>query len=682
MKHSASGMVARQGDDTPRAPRARPTTSPRAVALHVAVLLVAAAGVVALWNDLATTWRIVMAVIVTTVAGIRLLPLTRWFGRRGTIIEYIGAAIGLIVIPVFALLGIDALLAHLGTDPFSPAARLVIGFVIVLFVARVSLEPFWTDHELPHPWVLATGATLLLTVVPGLVIALIGQINGDGRTLDQRATVSRLDVIVLRSDPAPPTPPTTHLGSWRIDTWTAQVDGDRIAWAGGRQPQLSDEADTDRVLILLPPAADNAAPARWMALADRVEPRATSTYALLDHPDDRQLAAWRAPLSGPTGRAGDALALTALPADASTPEPRLGLLAATQSPAAAADLALAVAHRPILRFDTHEPAPRPLDVDALFGTGDISMCEGGQKIRQRCVQLHNADELQTGFNHLAFDTHALATAKVPSRIYVHVTHTLPQPASADGLIDLDYWWYLPDNPAHSGNGAFCGPGFSIGGVTCFDHQSDWEGVTVVLDARDAAGAPVAVNYAQHDGSVRYTWAALERLWELTRAQRLAPSGALDTRPLVFSARGTHASYPVACGDVSCPRNVVPEAPQLRRPAGQSARRPEAMGGHHRRGVRRHLRRRAADPPRRRRARGLERLAGRVGDRQLPHRPLLRVRRPAALAGPPAPLREPVVHQRRVRRAQRPVHSSSRPGLHRAARLRRRPEPRQSPPGPG
>jgi hypothetical protein len=88
---------------------------------------------------------------------------------------------------------------------------------------------------------------------------------------------------------------------------------------------------------------------------------------------------------------------------------------------------LAVAHRPVLRFDTHEAVPRPLDVDAVFRTGDISMCEGGKKIRQLCVQLLNADELQSGFNRLAFDTHALGcrpptqAMRSPSTRPVHVS---------------------------------------------------------------------------------------------------------------------------------------------------------------------------------------------------------------------------------------------------------------------
>ena len=554
MSRSPAAVSDPPGEDS----RARPPTRRRDLVVHAGVLLLSVVGVIALWHDLATTWRAVMAVTVGVVGAIRLLPLSSWFGRPGTIAEYAGAAIGVVVIPVFALLGIDAVLAKLGVGPFlSPLARLGIGAVIVFAVARVSLEPFWTDHELPRPRLLAASATVALILVPGLVIALIGQINGDGRTLAQRPTVSHLDVVVLRADAPPAGGHTTRLGGWQIDTWTGQVKGDRIVWAGGREPAPGREAGADRVLILLPPAADNDAPARWMALADRVEPRATPTFALLDHPAGRQLEDWRTPLSGPTGRAGDALRLADLPADRTTSEAKLGLLAATQSPTASADLALAVAHRPILRFDTHEPVPRPLDVEALFRTGLISMCEGGQKLRQRCVQLAGEDGLQSGFNHLAFDSHALAHAGVPSRVYVHVTHTLPDAEGGDGLIYLDYWWYLPDNPARSGSGAFCGPGFSIGGVTCFDHQSDWEGVTVVLRARDPAGRPVAVNYAQHEGGVRYTWPALQRLWELTGARRFAPAGDLDVRPLVFSARGTHASYPIACGRASCPPNAVP-----------------------------------------------------------------------------------------------------------------------------
>jgi lysophospholipase L1-like esterase len=529
------------------------------IALHVFVLVLVIVGVVALWSDVTAIWRMVMAVIVVAVAGVRLLPLTRWLGSTGTKIEHIGAVAGLLVVPVFALLGIDAVLALLGANLVSAGLRLLVGAVIVLLVGRISLEPFWTDHVIPHAWALAGGAVVVLLIVPTLVIALIGQLHGDEKKLDQRAVVSKLDLIVLRGDPAPHAATTSAQGNWRIHTWTGQVTGDRITWADGQEPRLDGEADADRVLLLLPPRSENGAVDRWMALADRVEPRATLTYAVLRSPDAAQLEAWRRPLSSVVGRAGDARDLADLGGDSAS-EADLGLRATTQRPTAAADLALAIAHRPVLRFDTREPVARPLDVDGLLRTGEISMCEGGQKLRSRCIQIFRGAELQTGFNHLAFDTHTLATADVESRIYVHVTDNAPDTSSdgeAQSLIYLDYWWYLPDNPAHSGSGAFCGPGFSIAGATCFDHQSDWEGVTVILDAHDAAGTPVAVNYAEHDGTVRYSWAALRRLWEQTRADGLAPTGALDSRPLVFSARGTHASYPVACGKHSCPRNVVP-----------------------------------------------------------------------------------------------------------------------------
>jgi len=97
----------------------------------------------------------------------------------------------------------------------------------------------------------------------------------------------------------------------------------------------------------------------------------------------------------------------------------------------------------------------------------------------------------------------------------------------------------------------------IAGVTCFDHQSDWEGVTVVLDADSPSRSPTHVSYAQHEGSTRYTWGALERVWDMdaNKSFRLG----IDTRlrPLVFVARGTHASYPGSCEEEKC---RIPGAP--------------------------------------------------------------------------------------------------------------------------
>jgi hypothetical protein len=60
------------------------------------------------------------------------------------------------------------------------------------------------------------------------------------------------------------------------------------------------------------------------------------------------------------------------------------------------------------------------------------------------------------------------------------------------FIVLDYWWYLDGNPARVAGGTSCGVGLSLPGKTCFDHDSDWEGITVVLEGSAADAVPVAI----------------------------------------------------------------------------------------------------------------------------------------------------------------------------------------------
>jgi hypothetical protein len=88
---------------------------------------------------------------------------------------------------------------------------------------------------------------------------------------------------------------------------------------------------------------------------------------------------------------------------------------------------------------------------------------------------------------------------------------------------------------------------AIPGVTCFDHESDWEGVTVVVDRTNPESAPVAVQYAQHNSVIRYSWHQLRHIWRANGYSSFT-RGIDDARnrPLVFSARGTHASYPEFC----------------------------------------------------------------------------------------------------------------------------------------
>lgn len=150
-----------------------------------------------------------------------------------------------------------------------------------------------------------------------------------------------------------------------------------------------------------------------------------------------------------------------------------------------------------------------------------------------------------------------------SAIYVH-----PTEVSREGkeLLYLDYWWYLPYNPVKLGGGALCGAGLVIAGITCQDHESDWEGVTVVVDRTGEKPEPVAVQYAQHSHVVRYSWSLLQEKWDRLKELRedLGSRGELSVRPLAFVAVGTHAGYPVPCpsGCRQFPDPGLPEEPHL------------------------------------------------------------------------------------------------------------------------
>lgn len=83
---------------------------------------------------------------------------------------------------------------------------------------------------------------------------------------------------------------------------------------------------------------------------------------------------------------------------------------------------------------------------------------------------------------------------------------------SDGGINLQYWFFYPFND----------------GLVLFDHEGDWERVTVQLDR---GGDPSALLLAQHGDTrpgARRSWSEVERLGD---------------HPIIWSARGTHASYP-------------------------------------------------------------------------------------------------------------------------------------------
>jgi hypothetical protein len=151
---------------------------------------------------------------------------------------------------------------------------------------------------------------------------------------------------------------------------------------------------------------------------------------------------------------------------------------------------------------------------------------------------------------VALDAAPAAIPKLPaSAMYVH---PVSREVNGRSLLYLDYWWYLPDNPARAGSGAFCGAGLVIPGISCFNHQSDWEGVTVVVDRTERGGRrvhpePRWVHYAEHAGVVSYVWGELRAHWRAAPFERyVAGIGDAAERPLVFVSSGTHASYPTPC----------------------------------------------------------------------------------------------------------------------------------------
>jgi hypothetical protein len=311
----------------------------------------------------------------------------------------------------------------------------------------------------------------------------------------------------------------------------------------------------------------------------------TPVYALLQTTDDERLGEWHDSFA----RMGDVVSVQRFGSQSLTDTAvRLGVA----TPTAQDDFWLAMQHRPILLFDRGEEVPRPLSIEQMFKDGHVRQCADLES-DGTCGSgpaLASPAQLRSPGMHLVIedgkqDLQDLAkreqnqwTDATPaepegppgapppppappdatldpgrslgegSRIYVHPVSVTQ--GNGGRLLYLDYWWYLPENPAGAAKGAFCGAGLVMVGVTCFDHQSDWEGVTVVLerpkDAKD--WKPLAVQYAQHEAVVRYDWDALRTQWEKdarldTVRERIAD---FEQRPVVFVASGTHASYARRC----------------------------------------------------------------------------------------------------------------------------------------
>ena len=538
--------------------------------LPFVILAFVLAGVAALWPDLAGVALAALVVPLALIAGLRFVHAGRFFIGFGVVL-------GALVIPVLALVGFDLLWAWRVHGHLRALYSVPLGALIVAIAAWVYLRPWWVREASKNAFIWALVISGVLVVGVPVAVFAFGKITGDEDSLSKQpaAAVSRLNVIVLRPGGQPPEVDETDTRGWAVQTWVGDVTGDEIQWSADGPPPFVPDGDVDTVLLLKVDGgptslvnADKLADApqsdgevqRWMSLADQVTPESTPTFALLKTSDDARRGLWTDALdgSGPKGsaRTGRALAFEDVAGPRTITD--LALRLAVLAPTSDQDLSLAAKHRPALFFDDHEDYPRPLNIDHVLASGKLRLCDRGQSVKALCSEVHGAADLHNGATHLAFNPEDLRDVKpkLDSTIYVHVTRSGNDHRNT---VYLDYWWYFPNNPTGAVGGALCGPGFVIAGITCLDHQSDWEGVTVIVD-EDSPDRPAAVAYAQHSEVVRYTWPAVQRLWDHPKRAKFRKGIDVTQRPLVFVASGTHASYPTDCASDHCRPGDIPDLP--------------------------------------------------------------------------------------------------------------------------
>ncbi len=528
---------------------------------------------------------------VAVVVGLALWP--KRLPRLDLLVLNLTIAILVAALAVVGANVLAALIAGVFDDSGESRLPILAGMVAAMLVFTPAA--FWYLHRSGFRKRRAVVGSVVLAV---LVIAgapvLVGLLKGEREGVPVQAQVaSQVDLLIVGDGSphpgAPALPPNPTLGQFDIRYSVGVASGDGVRWtlvdepssaaahdalvAGRALPSAAQppvpRSGADSALLLVvdgtPPASldPTALPqrrgqrgevARWKRVAATAAPPGTPVFALLQSSDRRRLDEWRRWRRledvAAAQEQGQTIAETAL---------QLAVGSAT----ARADFALAMAHRPVLLFDENEPHRIPLAIDPLFREGRITLCDdrGGST---SCGEepLRSAHGLLNGDTHLRLDLRRGGPPPgLGSAIYVH-------PVSVDRgrkhLLYLDYWWYLPGNPVDVGGGALCGAGLIIPGITCQGHESDWEGMTVVVNRSSREPRVVAVHYAQHDSVVRYPWRKLRERWQQADVTTLMPPLTdAAARPLAFVARGTHATYPEPCAR-ACRQVAAPFAESAHR----------------------------------------------------------------------------------------------------------------------
>ncbi|HEX6652101.1 MAG TPA: hypothetical protein VF072_05110 [Thermoleophilaceae bacterium] len=492
--------------------------------------------------------------------------------------------IGAIVVPWLCLVAFNQILhwmLRLWERLFDaqPQPRLVPGLILACVVFALAAWGYlvlWRERKWAAPIVAVVLAIANMVGVPLLLAAP----KHETAVAVSHRVVSQLEVSIVVPGGEPASmregEPTRGLPNWDVRYSVARAGAGAVDWllvdstdaqaalaaARGAGPPLSvapaPREGADRFVLLnvdgVPPVIRDprgleSVPRkrgevrRWLRIARAAAPGA-GVAVLLRSTDPKRLAVWRRGLKRGRGT------VASVQEQGFRTLTDAALVLAGQAPGTSEDLALATRYRPVLLFNGNAKRDTPLDIDAFLASGRVELCHDDQLEGSRCETVRRAADLVSGSTHLKIDKRDTSEADPPSAIYVHPTHS-------KGLLRLDYWWYLDDNPARVGGGTSCGVGLSLPGKTCFDHDSDWEGMTVVLRGAGENAVPVAIQYAEHSDVVRYEYAQLVDNWREQAAsngawqsrtfrQNLARIDDLDRRPLAFIATGSHAAYPSVC----------------------------------------------------------------------------------------------------------------------------------------
>jgi hypothetical protein len=201
------------------------------------------------------------------------------------------------------------------------------------------------------------------------------------------------------------------------------------------------------------------------------------------------------------------------------------------------DFLLAEQYRPHLKFDGHERF-RPLDVTKFIAKEKPRLCRPRAFRPDDCEKVDSAPRLHGKDGYLRLGGEQRGGRDLPAddrnspqRMYYRVSRS-------GVMVNIEYWWFFRYNVSPVFGDYMCLAGLSLAEGSCFDHQGDWEGITVSLVNKDGAGTSGGfVSYTGHGWpGYRYGWETLRGMGSIAK----------DTHPVVYVAFGSHASYPQRC----------------------------------------------------------------------------------------------------------------------------------------